>query len=337
MDITWGMFSGKTSRWARTGWLAVAGLTALYIGGIRPYQIAKQSGIASGSGTEAFSGDLFNSNRTATKQVVETQIAVNMQAAAPTPPPAGSSFAGDSNVDRKMVRTASLDLTVLHPSDIAEKIRQITQQAGGFLVTSDSNGGPDATSASLTIRVPVAQFDAVRAAIRQLAVRINGERMEAGDVTRQYVDQQARLRNLKAEETQYLLILKQAKTVNDTLEVSEKLNDVRNQIEEQQAEFDALSKQVETVALNISLTAEADTEVFGLHWRPLYQLQTAARDGLQGIGDYAASMASFLFYVPTILLWLATILIGAALGWRVLRWTARRLFPRGRQETVRAS
>jgi hypothetical protein len=51
--------------------------------------------------------------------------------------------------------------------------------------------------------------------------------MEAEDVTRQYVDEQAHLRNLRAQEAQYLTILKQAKTVKDTLDISEKLNAVR--------------------------------------------------------------------------------------------------------------
>jgi hypothetical protein len=45
---------------------------------------------------------------------------------------------------------------------------------------------------------------------------------------------------------QYLGILKQAKTVKDTVEVTDKLDEVRGEIEQQQAEFEALSKQVET-------------------------------------------------------------------------------------------
>jgi len=115
--------------------------------------------------------------------------------------------------------------------------------------------------------------------------------------------------------------------VKDTLEVSDKLNEVRGAIEEKQAEFEALSKQVETVVINIMLRAEADAQVFGLNnWRPLYQLKIAAREGLGGFGEYAASMTTFVFYLPTILLWRFTILAGAALGWRILKWAARRLF-----------
>jgi hypothetical protein len=45
-----------------------------------------------------------------------------------------------------------------------------------------------------------------------------------------------------------------------------------------------------------------------------------------GLGDYAASMAGFLFLLPTILLWTLTLVAGAAIGWRALRWAARLFF-----------
>src|SRR2546422_1333546 len=187
-------------------------------------------------------------------------------------------------------------------------------------------GGADARNASLSIRVPAAKFAEVRAEIRKLGLRVDGEGAEAQDVPKQSVDKEARLRNLRAQEQQYLGILRKAANVKDTLEVSDKLNEIRGAIEERQAEFEALSKQVETVAINITLRAETDAQVFGLNWRPLYQLKIAAREGLVGLTDYAASMTVFVFYLPTALLWLFTILAGAAIGWRTLRWAARAFF-----------
>jgi Domain of unknown function (DUF4349) len=145
-------------------------------------------------------------------------------------------------------------------------------------------------------------------------------------VTKQYADRQAHLRNFRGQEVQYLTILKQAKTVKDTLDVSEKLNGVRGEIEQQQAEFEAFSKQVETVAITVSLHSETEANVFGLHWRPLYELKLAVIQGLEGLVDYATAMFSFVFYLPAILLWLATILVAAALGWKALRLGVRVLF-----------
>ena len=131
--------------------------------------------------------------------------------------------------------------------------------------------------------------------------------------------------------------MKRAVSVKDTLEVSEKLSEVRGQIEQQQAEFNALSKQVETVAISMSLHTEADVSVFGLNWKPLYQLKMSARDGVLALSTYVAAMAAFLFYLPAMLLWLATILAGAVVGWRVLKWTGRFFFgaPKAAMEGAR--
>jgi dsDNA-binding SOS-regulon protein len=237
--------------------------------------------------------------------------------------PASQSQAPDSN--RKMIRNTSMDLVAKNPADTAEKIRQLAEHLGGFLVKSVTNG-QDAQGAFLEVRVPTERFEEARAEIRKLGLRVESERVEAEDVTRQYVDLDARLRNLRGEEAQYLSIMKRANTVKDTLEVSEKLSNVRGQIEQQQAEFQALSKQVETVAINLTLHTEAEAQVFGLHWRPLYQLKLALRDGLNSLGNYATAMAGFLFLLPSILLWLVTILLGAAAGWRILRWASRVFF-----------
>jgi hypothetical protein len=237
-------------------------------------------------------------------------------------------------IDRKMVRNSSVDLMVQKPAEAAEKIRVLAEALGGFLVSSQVSGGSNAGGAALTIRVPAARFEEARSEIRKLGLRVESEKVEAQDVTRQYVDEDANLRNLRAEEAQYLSILKQAHTVKDTLAVSEKLSDVRGQIEQQQAEFDALAKQTETVAIAVSLRAEAEAQVFGLHWRPLYQMKVALRDGLEAVADYGVAMTSFLFYLPAVLLWMGTIVVGAAVGWKVVRWAGRVFFAWPKQTEV---
>jgi hypothetical protein len=140
------------------------------------------------------------------------------------------------------------------------------------------------------------------------------------------VDQDATIRNLRAEEAGYLAIMKQATTVKDMVAVTEQLSAVRGQIEEQQAEFNALSRQIETVSIAISLRTEAEEQVFGLNWRPGYQIKVALRDGLESIANYATAMTTLLFYLPAVVLWVGTILIGALASWRLVRWAGTRWF-----------
>jgi Domain of unknown function (DUF4349) len=331
MKITWGAFWLRSRKWLKTGWLATAVLVAVYGGVIRPSRafrgiaMEKTAALAAIERNRHWLVPLPEAVDNATLAAgilggVPGEVAPRSVQMTAYLPESGSLS------ERQVVRTSSIDLLVKSPAAAADKIRSLTEQAGGFLVRLQTNGAQDATSATLTLRVPVARFEGVGAEIRKLGLRLESEQMEAEDVTRQYIDQQARLRNLHAQETQYLTILKQAKTVKDILEVSEKLNGVRGEIEQQQAEFETLSKQVETVAMTVSLRSQAEANVFGLQWRPLFEIKLAAVQGLEGLADYASAMFSLLFYLPAILLWLATILAGAVLGWRLLRLGARVLF-----------
>jgi Domain of unknown function (DUF4349) len=352
MEIVWGTSWQRARKGVKTGWLVVAGIVAVYVGAIQPYKNARRVAEQKYTGLGAVAWDPASYWRPASlrhmRRVPQLSMSPMMaggvvgeivgnadknenadliaDAAVPGPPPPPP----NSSEDRKMVRTTEMDLIVKSPAETVAKIRQLTEQLGGFLVSSEINGEQDAGSAALTIRIPGARFEETEQGIRKLGLRVESEKVNAEDVTRQYVDEEADLRNLHAQETQYFGILQQAKSVKDTLEVSEKLNAVRGQIERQQAEHEALSKQVETVAITVSLRAEADAQVFGLHWRPLYQLKLSAREGLDGLGSYVAAMVSFCFYLPTVLLWLMTILIGSAIGWRILRWSALTLFARAK-------
>jgi hypothetical protein len=327
----------KSSKNLRKGWLVTAGIVALYLGAIHPSERARGINNSRATGLAAYDSEplgLWRQARLSLQQqtsvdrseVTDDPVGGQQTIAYLSATPRSSTVSTDSNADRKVVRTSAIEMIVQRPAEAADKIRVLANSLGGFLVSSQIIGGQDASSGSLTIRVPAPRFEEARDAIRKLGLRVESERVEAEDVTRQYVDQSAGLRNLRAEEEQYLLILKQARTVKDTLEVTEKLSEVRGHIEQQQAEFVALSKQIQTVSMMISLRAEADARVFGLNWRPLFQIKMAFRDGLEGLASYASTMTEFLFFLPTVILWLATILIGAALGWRILRWIGRWAF-----------
>jgi Domain of unknown function (DUF4349) len=329
MTIAWRPLWWKDRNWLKKLWLIAGGIAAIYYGAIHPRQdfrgVAMQRASALAAIEESRHEHWFQSNSLAVREERQTEgIVGGVPGGAAYQKSAVTRPAEDN--ERKIVRTSSVALIVEKPADAAGRVQQLAEGAGGFLVNWQANGDREATTASLMIRVPVAKFESTRTAIRKLAQRVENERVEAEDVSTQYVDDQARLRNLRAQETQYLAILRQARTVKDTLDVSDKLNQVRGDIERQQSEFNTLSKQVELVAITVSLRKETEAQVFGLPWRPLYEVKLAARLGLEGLIDYSTSVLSFFFYLPAILLWMATILVGAAIGWRVLRWAGRQLF-----------
>src|ERR1700684_4513706 len=61
------------------------------------------------------------------------------------------------------------------------------------------------------------------------------------------------------------------------------------------------SMKVETVAVTVSLHSEAEANLFGLYWRPLYELKLGRCKVLRVLADYASAMFSLLFCFPAIL------------------------------------
>ena len=184
----------------KVGWLIAAGILALYIGGIRPYQTvgginnSKATGLAAETRTQPLG--LWHQMRILPKfEVEDLYLADNDKTAVAgfMTTSASSTNSQSAERDRKMVRTNSLDLVVRKPAEAAEQIRNLAEKLGGFLVSSQISGGLGATSGSLTIRVPAERFEEARAEIRKLSLRIDGDRLEAQDVTRDYVDRAAQL------------------------------------------------------------------------------------------------------------------------------------------------
>jgi hypothetical protein len=228
---------------------------------------------------------------------------------------------------RKIVRNGSLDLLVNNVGQSIEKIGSIVKGAGGYVEKStQSNSGSH--SASVTVRVPAARLDSVITQVKTLAISVDREGVEARDVTREYIDLDARLRNAQAEEAQYLQILKRATTIKDTLDVTEKLSDVRGQIEQMQGEMKFLTSQIDLSALEISLRAEADETVAGIHWRPLRQAKVAFNEMVSGMADWVDSVVAFIINLPLIAVWLFSIVFLFVVAVRLFRFLWRRFGPK---------
>ena len=247
------------------------------------------------------------------------------------PPPAlhnPSSDASSEITERQVIRTGSLDIIAGDTLQAAEQLRNLAARLSGFVVSSNVSGSDEGTrSAQVSMRIPSEYFDEARAEVRKIAKIVEQDTIEAHDVTRESVNQEAALRNARAEEAQYLTILKRAAAVKDVLEVSSKLAEVRGRIDELESDLQLLHHQVEMSLLTINIHGVAVAQAFGLHWRPLYEAKVSLRGALAGMTDYADDMVTLFLNLPVIFIWGLTIVALIKIGWMVLRSTARLFFP----------
>src|SRR5690606_28005726 len=91
---------------------------------------------------------------------------------------------------------------------------------------------------------PSSSFDSTVKKIKDLGVDVLSTSEDSSDITRTYIDLEARLKSQKALEEQLLSILTKATTVEDTLAVQEHLSRVRTEIESLQSQIDYYASQV---------------------------------------------------------------------------------------------
>jgi hypothetical protein len=220
--------------------------------------------------------------------------------------------------EKKVILNGNLALVVADVRKTSNEIKKLVESQKGEVQEMEITGSRGSSlSATIRVRVPSSTLSTNLEALKKLALWTERESVTSKDVTREFYDNEAHLRNLHAEEDQYLKIMQQAKTVKDTLEVSEKLSDVRDRIERLQTQIQLMTHDIEMSVIDIRLSEEADARVFGIEWRPLANAKMATRDLLSGITDWFDLIVAFIIKLPLILLWLFTIAVVGTFAWRI--------------------
>ena len=214
----------------------------------------------------------------------------------------------------KIIRASRLDLRVADCAETQKKIESIAAAESGFIESSEVE--PD--TAILKLRVPSSQFESARARLKALAIQVTQDTVNAADVSKQYVDKEARLRNLRSAEQQYLEIMKRSHTVPDVLAVTKELSQVRGEIERADAELRLLKDQVDMASIEVRLSADRQTPA-GIHWAPGSSAKQAWHDLVQSLANFVDFLIWLVINIPMLLLWGVTIYLLALVCWFLLK------------------
>ena len=241
-------------------------------------------------------------------------------------------------IERKIIRNANLTVEVTSPADNQRMITSIAESHQGFVVTSEATqrttedkAKPEVTI-NLVVRVPAAQFNQVMEEIRATAIRVIQEKITGQDVTEEFIDLEARIKNQKALEGQFLEIMKRAGKVEDALEVQRQLADVRTEIEKLEGRKRFLENQASLSTINITLQSPTQIVNAAGFW---YSIRSAFSDGV----DVAAAIVLFLIrFVIALLPVLIFIVLPIGLITRfVVKRLRRKRLTRQREEDLEAT
>ena len=168
-------------------------------------------------------------------------------------PPAQASAAAatPAQVSRKQIVETTLFVSAQRPRDARAKLERTLAELGGFVQRLEAQGVAADLSYHFVVRVPEAKLGAMLAAVRTLG-SVHSETQEVKDVTREYIDVDARLRNLQRTEQRLLgLLSERSAALADVIAVEQELTRVRGEAEQLTAQLRALDHDVALATLTV--------------------------------------------------------------------------------------
>ena len=218
-----------------------------------------------------------------------------------------------SLADQKIIKTGDISIEVPDVMKALARVRAMALQLGGYV--GGSQAGTRDQPATLTLRIPADRFDDALARLHELDGDVVVEATSEQDVTSAVVDLEARITNLQASEQQYRTLLGQAVKVEDILAVQTRLDDVRGQIEQLQAQHKELSGLADLSTLTVTLIPSALQQAAG-NWDPG-----------KTIADAFAALVGVAQSVGNGAIWFVIVWVPALIGLGILVLLALRLVP----------
>ncbi len=178
---------------------------------------------------------------------------------------------------RLIIKSGTIYMTMDNIFSSVSDIIRYTEENDGFVLNSEITERDDIPSGRITIQVPSENFDEAMEYFRSIAKKVTNESISGRDVTEEYTDLDARLRNLEATEEQLLEIMERSGEVSDVLEVQRELSSTREEIERTKGRMQYLEQRTKMSTINLYLALSEDLLPLPDvdRWQPLYVAQEA--------------------------------------------------------------
>jgi len=210
--------------------------------------------------------------------------------------------------ERMVIYNADMSIAVENPEAALEDVIRMAESAGGFVVSSSLSRSQTSAGtlprAYLTVRVPAGQLDSIMDAIKDLTPDrtkdVIYENVSGQDVTAEFTDLEARLRNLEAAEAALVELMEEAQDPEDVLNIFDELTYYRGEIEVVKGRMKYLSESVALSSITVEIVAKESIQPITIvGWEPKGTVKRAV-EALISAGQWLADAAIWfgIFCLP---------------------------------------
>ncbi|WP_134701462.1 DUF4349 domain-containing protein [Ammoniphilus sp. YIM 78166] len=209
--------------------------------------------------------------------------------------------ADSAAIQRKIIKEADIRQKVTELDPALQLVQQLVDRSGGYIQSSSMHQyREDEREASFVLRVPQAHYSSIIEQLQKIGKSImitqKGE-----DVTEQFYDNEARIKNLSLQEEAVQKLLDKADKMEDILRIQQELFRIRGEIETLQGKNRVLDHLASLSTINLTLV-----EVKAVNYvedKPWLQAREGFVQSLGGVGDlFVHLMVLLATYLPFIVL-----------------------------------
>lgn len=251
------------------------------------------AGILSCEGRRDYSAGDVSSKESAEYEYME-EVPATMQ----PPVPDAMLVSQTEPVERKIIKTADVNIQVNNLDSAKAKIDSIIKRYNAYVSADNRTNNTYRLSLEMTIRVHQDQMDELLKKILEQASFIHQNNVNAQDVTEEFVDLNIRLKNKRAVEEQYVKILQKATKVEDILKVENELRMIREEIEAKEGRLKYLNSQVRMSTIHLS----AYQDIYEANIAPSKSFWLKIADSFSGGWNLLKEMIVGLIYIWPVVL-----------------------------------
>ncbi len=239
-----------------------------------------------------------------------------------------SSDENDVPSEKKIIKSGDLTLKIADADKAVSQITSVAKNNGGDIFsTSLYEGANNMKTGTVTVKVPVANFEKAFSEIKKVASLVVRESISGQDVTEQYTDLQSRLKNKQAEEQAFAAILQRSGQIDDVLKVTRELARVRGEIEVLQGRIKLLESQTDMSTITAQISEDTQITITD-KWRPFQIAKDALNNLFKDIQKFVNfAIVLLIRVIPVIIVYLVFIWIIYLIGRRIYRKIKRRNEP----------
>jgi hypothetical protein len=143
--------------------------------------------------------------------------------------------------NKKIIKTGTLNVEVKDYAKFNQVVHSSASRFGGYIADELQSETEYKIENTIVIKVPVDQFQSAVDFLTSGDGKINEKKISSEDVTTQYVDTRSRLEAKKQVRLRYLDLLKQAKNMEEILQVQSEINGIQEEIESASGRINYLS------------------------------------------------------------------------------------------------